>query len=154
MQQLMVLGVALTGRDGSPVIVMEESVGGRFLPVPADPFQTEMLIRNFTEENHNSAVSWLGEQLRARPPQRALLETRSNGDIQVRFAYRKQNHGYTLPLGEGLSLVKLLHIPLFADEPLFALCEHELQYLSHHTNFTENFLYLTPAQYASNIPII
>ncbi|MCG8452189.1 MAG: hypothetical protein MI717_03280 [Spirochaetales bacterium] len=154
MQQLMILGVALTGRDGSPVIVMEESAGGRFLPIPADPFQTEMLIRNFTEENHNSSVSWLAELLSTRPPQRALLELNGNGDIHVRFAYRKQNRGYALPLGEGLSLVKLLHTPLFAEEPLFVLCEHELQYLSHHTNFTENFLYLTPAQYASNIPII
>lgn len=143
-----IIGVALAGRDGAPVVVFDDPVKGEFLPVSTNPFDAEIIIRAFSGEGHHTAVTWLGEILERNPPRSGVVEIDDDGDPAVIFG--KDRH---LPLGEGLALVHHLSIPLYANETLFEISSSELSFLTESYAFSGDFLYLTPPQYAPNIPI-
>lgn len=140
--------MALAGRNGAPVVVFDDPIQGDFLPVSTNPFDAEVIIRAFSGEGDDTAVTWLGEILELNPPRCGIVEIDSDGDPRVSFG--KDRH---LSLGEGLALVHHLSIPLFADEKLFGISSDELSFLSESYAFSGDFLYLTPPQYAPNIPM-
>jgi hypothetical protein len=144
-----IIGVALAGRGGSPVVVLDDPINGDFLPVSADPFDAEILIRDYIGEGDRTAAAWLGDLLKRSPPRRAVLEIDDDGRPHIQF--RKNQY---LPLGEGLALVRRLSIPLFADERMFDNSADELSFLTETRAFSGDFLYLTPPQYAPNIPMV
>lgn len=154
-REIRIVGVALEGSGGSPVIVFNDPVKGDFLPVPADPFDTEILIRDFVGEGDRTAAAWLGDLLQRNPPRRGIVEIDDEGRPFVRLEFgglRLANSRY-LPFGEGLALVRRLSVPLYADDRLFGVSRDELSYLTESRAFSSDFLYLTPPQYAPNIPM-
>ncbi len=158
---LRVVGVALEGRDGSPVIVLESSGTGRFLPVSVSPFDAEMLIRMFLEDDSPdglspvSATEWLADYLRNRPPRLARLESADDGSLRVRFQYGFSISGRDrlMSPGEGLALCRNLGLSLQGSEGLFDMFREDLSWLSSTGTFTGDFLYLSPPQYAPGIPV-
>jgi len=147
-RQLRVVGVALTGRDGSPVVVFEEPLSGDFLPLNTDPYEAEMVIRGFVGEDEGTAVSWLAELLTHRPPKRAVIEMDENGRPFLRLSAKRY-----LAFGEGLALSRRLGFPIMAEDDLFESARGELTFLSDSGAFLKDFLYLTPPQYAPNMPL-
>ncbi len=154
-----IIGVALEGRSGSPVIVFDDPVSGNFLSVAVDPFDAEILIREFVGESDYSAAAWLGDLLQSNPPRRGIVEIDNEGKPFVRLEFgnlrgmaSKKNR--TLPFGDGLTLIHRLSLPLYADERLFDVSREELSFLSDSSAFNGDFLYLTPPQYAPNIPVV
>lgn len=146
--QLRVVGVALSGRDGSPVVVFEEPLSGDFLPVNIDPYEAEMVIRGFVGDDAGSAVSWLADLLTHHPPKRAVIEMDKDGRPYLRLSARRH-----LALGEGLALARRLGFPIMAEDGLFESTRGELAFLSDSGAFLKDFLYLTPPQYAPNMPL-
>lgn len=140
--------MALAGRNGAPVVVFDDPIQGDFLPVSTNPFDAEIIIRAFSGEGGYTAVTWLGEILEKNPPRCGIVGIDMDGDPFVDFG--KNRH---LPLGEGLALVHHLSIPLSANEDLFRISSDELSFLSESYAFSGDFLYLTPPQYAPNIPM-
>ena len=150
-----IIGVALEGQGGSPVVVFDDPDTGEFLPIATDPFDTEILIRDFVGEGDRSATAWLGDLLRLNPPKQGVLDVDSDGRPFVRLDFNmlQLRQSRYLPLGEGLALVRRLSLPLFADDRLFEESRDELSYLTRTRAFSGDFLYLTPPQYAPNIPM-
>ena len=150
-----IVGVALEGSGGSPVIVFDDPVKGDFLPVPTDPFDTEILIRDYVGEGDRTAAAWLGDLLQRTPPRRGFVEIDDEGRPFVRLEFGGLFPGKSryLPFGEGLALVRRLSVPLYADDRLFGVSRSELSYLTESRAFSGDFLYLTPPQYAPNIPV-
>ena len=150
-----IVGVALEGRDGSPFVVFESPETGSFLPLPADPFDAEIIIREFLGEGDHSAVSWLGDLLRRSAPRRGRIETDSGGRPVMRFpsGVPGGRQERLLPFGEGLALCRRLNIPMVAAEELFDSSREELSWLASSGTFTGDFLYLSPPQYAPGIPV-
>jgi len=153
-----VIGVALEGRQGEPVLVFDDPLSGDFLTVPVGPFDAEMIIRDYLGDAVHSAAAWLEELLKSAPPQRGVLDLSESGSPRIRLEFGVLGLGSgknrLLPLGEGLALLRRLSVPLFAGEHLFDSSRDELRYLSESKAFSGEFLYLTPPQYAPNIPMV
>jgi len=147
-RQLRVVGVALSGRDGSPVVVFEEPISGDFLPVNTDPYEAEMVIRGFVGDDEGTAVCWLADLLTHRPPKRAIVELDENNRPFLRISAKRH-----LAFGEGLALARRLGFPIVAGDDLFDSTRGELAFLADTGAFLQDFLYLTPPQYAPNIPL-
>ncbi len=156
---LRVIGVALEGSDGMPVVVLKESGGNIFLPVSVDPFDAETVIRSFLDEDEDdsvdSALFWLADSLKSAPPRKALIELQEDGRYRVRFITGLFSTGKDrlLPFGAGLVLCRILEIPLTASDILFENSREELSWLSNTGTFLGDFLYLSPTQYAPRIPV-
>ena len=152
------MGVALEGQQGLPIVVFNDVLSGDFLTVPVDPFDAEILIRDFSGEAESSAAAWLGSLLIGSPPVRGTLFIDDDNlpRIRIEFSSLRLNgskKNRSLPLGEGLILIRRLALPLYADERLFDLSQEELAFLNAVRAFGGNFLYLTPPQFAPNIPL-
>ena len=151
-QRILVLGVALEGSTGSPAVVFRSASENRFLALNADPFEAETIIREFTGEGDSSAVAWLAGILGRRKPCRAhLLMEEGRSWIVFQCLFRRKRR---LALGEGLALIHRLSVPLTASEELFQSSAQEMAYLGSRSVFSGDFLYLTPPQYAPNIPLV
>jgi|GEM_PF-1738141 len=156
---IQLIGVALEGLQGMPVIVFENPVNGEFLTVAVDPFDAEILIRDYIGEAGHSAAAWLGELLESSPPSRGILDMSAEGIPLIRMEFGILRSGglkkhRVLSLSEGLILSRRLSIPLSADEQLFDTSREELSFLAGTEAFSREFFYLTPPQYAPNIPVI
>lgn len=152
---LHIVGVALTGRDGFPVIVFKDSTTGSFLSLPTNPFEAEYIIHEFIGEGEGTAVSWLSEILGGKAPRRACLEIGDEKLPAVRFFFGgiKTPSERVLPLSEGLSLCRRLNLSLSVETEVFEFFREELAFLCNDNAFRENFLYLTPPQYAPTIAV-
>ncbi len=153
-----IIGVALEGQQGLPVVVFNDPESGDFITVSADPFNAEILIRDYAGEADSSAAAWLGSLLENRPPIRGIINVDNEGNprIQLEFGvHRLKGLGrkLSLSLGEGLILARRLSVPLYAEEHLFDSSRDELSFLNMNKTFGRDFLYLTPTQFASNIPL-
>ena len=150
-----IVGVALEGRDGSPFVVFESPETGSLLTLPADPFDAEIIIREFIGEGDVSAVSWLGDLLHRSPPRRGRIDTETSDRPVVRFTLGGQGirQDKILPFGEGLALCRRLDIPMVAADELFDSSREELSWLASSGTFMGDFLYLSPPQYAPGIPV-
>jgi len=153
-----VIGVALEGQHGLPVVVFKDSESSVFLTVSADIFDAEMLIRDFTGEDESSASAWLSVFLEKRPPQRGIVYVDKDGDSRIRLEFgtirfKESKRNRSLTLGEGLIISRRLSLPLYADERLFEPSKNELEFLNESGAFAGNFLYLTPPQFALNIAV-
>ncbi len=152
---LHVVGVALTGRDGFPVVVFQDTERENFLSLPTDPFEAEFIIREFIGEGEDSAVSWLAEIIGGKSLRQAVLEIGADNRPAVRFFFGglKTPSERVLPLGEGLGLCRRLRLRLSAESDIFELFRDELAFLCKGNAFRENFLYLTPPLYAPTIAV-
>jgi len=152
-----IVGVALEGRQGTPVLVFESPLSGEFLTVSVDPFDAEMIIRDFIGDAEHSAAAWLEDLLKSSPPLRGVLDAGEEGQPRVLLEFGFLGLGFRrnriLPLGEGLALLRRLSVPLYAGKYLFDTSREELGFLSESKAFGGEFLYLTPPQYAPNIPM-
>jgi len=153
-----IIGVALEGQKGLPVVVFDDPQSGDFITVSVDPFNAEILIRDYAGEADSSAAAWLGSLLEGRPPLRGIINVDDEGNpgIQLEFgALRPKGlkRSLSLSLGEGLILARRLSVPLYAEEHLFDSSRDELSFLNKVKAFGRNFLYLTPTQFALNIPL-
>ncbi len=153
-KSLGIVGVALEGRDGSPIVVLKDSCTGRFLPLSVDPFDAEMLLRDYLDEDGDSSTAWLAELLRRYPPRVVCLETAEDGSSRVRLGYSRTRgvRDRFLPVGEGLVLCRKLNLRIRAEESLFDAAGEELAWMGAHGAFTGDFLYLASGQYASGSP--
>ncbi|MCK5736771.1 MAG: hypothetical protein KAH21_09845 [Spirochaetaceae bacterium] len=152
-----IIGVALEGQQGMPVVVFDDPENGDFLTVSVDPFDAEILIRDYIGEAEHSAAAWLGDFLKTSPPRRGIIEKDDGGTflIKLEFGILRSvglKRDRVLPFGEGLMLLRRLSIPLYADELLFDTSREELTFLTESNAFGGEFLYLTPEQYTSIIP--
>ena len=151
-----VLGVALEGLRGMPVIVFDSPENGEFFSVSVSPFDAEILIGDYAGEAESSASSWLAALLESSPPLRGIVHLDKNGNPLVRLEFGVLRKGFSrdrsLSIGEGLSIVRRLALPLYAEESLFADSGEELSFLNSRETFGRDFLYLAPLQFASNIP--
>jgi len=150
-----IVGVALNGRSDSPVIVLECKKHKDFLSVPTTPFDAEAVIRDFTDDNLDTAVSWLASLLTPGRFQHGRIGFSEEGDAVVTILSRVRSRRVEkqLPLGEGLILCRKLEIPLEADPEIHKVSSEETSYLKETQAFREDFLYLTPPQHASSIPL-
>lgn len=150
-----VVGVALSGQAGSPVVVFNNPENREYLTLAVDPFDAEILIRDFSGEADDSAVSWLGDLLSSSPPNRADVVFSEDGRPEICLSFGRLIPGrrQRLSLGEGLALVRRLSLELYAPEKLFRDSAVEINYLTETRAFSNQFLYLTPPQYAPNIPL-
>ena len=156
MHELRIVGIALAGSDGSPLVVFQDTETGDFLPLPTDPFDAEIVIREFTGDGDGTAVGWLVDAIGRNTPRGAVVETDADGPPKIRFSFGWGMKGLTtrvLPLGEGLGLCRRLDLPVSVDAGVFESFSRELDYLRTRHAFRRNFLYLTPPQYAPTIPV-
>ena len=152
--RIRIVGVALEGRDGAPVVVFESQGTGELLPLPIDPFGAETLIRGYLGENDEAAVAWLADALGKSAPSAGRIVSGDDA-YWVRFPFRLSRRPKVrrLPLGEGLSLCRRLEIPLYAAESLFEASRDDLAWMAGSGSFLGDFLYLSPPQYAPGIPM-
>ena len=153
-KEIRIFGIALAGRDGSPVVVFESPDNGDFLSLPVSPFDAEALIREFTGEgDSDGAAAWIGDLMKKSPPLRGILELDEEETVRIRFSFSNMRGmpDRRLRLCTGFALSNRLQTPLFADNHLFLDFLPELVWLSDQDTFTGNFLYLTTAGYTSNI---
>lgn len=153
--EIQVVGVSLSGRDGRPLIVFECPGSGDFLPLAVSPFDAETVIRDFTGDGESTAVAWLEDLLVRRKPRRAVLVDDGDDGPALRLDFRRTSRAPSrrLAVGEGLALVRRLDLSLLAEDRLFRRSREELAHLARGRGFRENFLYLTPPQFAPNIPL-
>lgn len=153
-RSLRIVGVALEGREGSPVVVLESPGTGLFLPLAVDPFEAEIIIREFLE-TPDTAVAWLAQAIQSSPPRRGRIEMDSEGSPRMHLLYglASSERDRYLSVGEGMILCRRLGIPVSAPESLFETSRDELSWLSSTGTFTGDFLYLSPPQYAPGIPV-
>ena len=151
-----VLGVALEGLRGLPVVVFDSPESGEFLSVTVNPFDAEILIGDYAGEAESSASSWLAELLQGNPPRRGIVYLNNNENPMVRLEFGVLQKGFnrerSLSIGEGLSIVRRLALPLYAEERLFEDSGEDFSFLNSKETFGREFLYLTPMQFASSIP--
>ena len=153
-----IVGVALEGRDGTPVVVLESPDSGRFLPLSVDTFDAEILIRDFLDdqpETTDSAAAWLADLLRKTPPRMARVDFFDNGSpaVRLQFGLSPAAGDRLLPPGEGLVLCRRLNLPVSASEELYEATREDLKWMGSNGTFTGDFLYLSPPQYAPGIPV-
>ena len=148
----------MEGQQGLPVVVFDDPDSAEFITVSVDPFNAEILIRDYAGEADYSAAAWLGNLLESRPPLRGIINVGDEGIPQIQFEFgvhrpKGMKRNQSLPLGEGLILARRLSLPLYPEEHLFDSSKDELSFLNREKAFGRDFLYLTPPQFASNIPL-
>ena len=153
-----IVGVALEGRNGTPVIVLESPDSGRFLPLSIDTFDAEILIRDFLDDQPgapDSAASWLADLLRRTPPRLARIVFSDDGfpAIRLQFGTTASSKDRLLPPGEGLVVCRHLNLSVTASEELYQATREDLRWMSSNGTFIGDFLYLSPPQYAPGIPV-
>ena len=155
-----VVGVALEGRQGSPAVVSENLFTGEFLSLPVDPFDAEMIIRAYLDDDTDTdtsgeshAIAWLADLMNRNPPRRARIESCRTGEYRIRFSFLPGTADRYLGPGEGLALCRRLSVPLCAERALFEATREDVNWLSRRGAFTGDFLYLSPPQYAPGIPV-
>ncbi len=153
-----IIGVALEGQQGLPVVVFDDPESGDFITVSVDPFNADILIRDYVGEADSSAAAWLGNLLESRHPLRGIINIGDEGTPRIQFEFgvhrpKGLKRNLSLPLGEGLILARRLSLPLYAEERLFDSSRDELLFLNREKAFGRDFLYLTPPQFASDIPL-
>ena len=146
LQKVTLVGVALEGMSGSPLIVFEGDETDRFLPLETDPFDIDFLIREIIGEGDDTAAAWVTDLLRRKRPTRALLTTNDEGEARLVISGRRvRGLPKAFRLGEGLVIARRLDLDIVAHPELFHRCEQELEWMTDHDSFRDDFLFLDTA---------
>ena len=145
-QKVTLVGVALEGMSGSPLIVFEGEETDRFLPLETDPFDIDFLIREIIGEGEDTAAAWVTDLIRRKRPTRALLTSNDEGEPRLVISgSRIRGLPKAFRLGEGLVIARRLKLEIVAHPELFHRCEDQLEWMADHGTFREDFLFLDPA---------
>lgn len=146
MQKVTLVGVALEGMSGLPLIVFEGDETGRFLPLETDPFDIDFLIREIIGEGEDTAAAWVTDLIRRKRPKKALLITNDEGEARLLISgSRVRGLPKAFRLGEGLVIARRLGLEITVHPQLFERCEDELDWMTDHGSFRDDFLFLDPA---------